>query len=303
MKYAICTENLKFSYSKTKREINNLSIEVPQNSIYGFLGPNGSGKTTTIKLILGLLKNKDNNIYYNDVDFKSNKIECLSNVGALIETPSLYEHLSARDNLRINARYRRNIKEARINEVLDIVSLKHVARKKVKTFSLGMKQRLGIALALLSEPSILILDEPTNGLDPNGIHEIRNLIIDINKRLNTTILISSHLLSEIEKLCTYVGILNNGELLFQDKVSVLKKSQSRNIVIEVETDNINKVHKSLKSQNIDSTIVENKNLNIALKRKSEIPDLINKLILGGATIYQVKIKNSLEDLFLTLTND
>jgi lantibiotic transport system ATP-binding protein len=165
----IKTENLNFSYSKIKTDIENLNLEVPKGSIYGFLGPNGSGKTTTIRLLLGLLNKDSGNVQIFREPFIGNRIKSLSKIGALIEDPSLYGHLNAKENLKIASNYRSNIPRGRIDEVLEIVKLSHVKNKKVKAFSLGMKQRLGLAITLLSNPELLILDEPTNGLDPKGI--------------------------------------------------------------------------------------------------------------------------------------
>ncbi len=170
------TNNLNFSYSKSNIDIQNLNLEIEKSSIYGFLGPNGAGKTTTIKLLLGLLKKQSGNIQLFGKSFSNNRIKSLAKIGALIENPSLYGHLTAKENLIIASNYRGNIPKSRIAEVLEIVKLSYTKNKTIKQFSLGMKQRLGLAIALLAKPELLILDEPTNGLDPKGIIEMRELI-------------------------------------------------------------------------------------------------------------------------------
>lgn len=301
--HKIETKNLSFSYRKLQKDIENLNLEIPDNSIYGFLGPNGSGKSTTIKLLLGLLNNSKSNIYYNEKAIKNNRIAYLAKIGSLIEGPSLYEHLTALENLKIAARYRKNVDASRCIEVLKIVKLDHVDNKRVNAFSMGMKQRLGIAIALLSQPEFLILDEPTNGLDPKGIHEMRDLINTINKNYGATVLISSHLLSEIEKLCTHVGIIKDGKLLFQNTVEKLKKSQQKKLRIELETDDASMLAKELKSLNLEYEIVNKNIVEVTVASKMEIPQLIDNLRLNMLAIYQVKIKNNLEDLFLQLTEN
>lgn len=180
--------------------VNNLSITVESGQIYGFLGRNGAGKTTTIRMLLGLIKPTKGNIKIFEKEFESNKTEILKNIGAMVETPGFYSNLTAKENLTINAKILGIQKENAIEEVLEIVGLASEKVKLFKNYSLGMKQRLGIARALLHNPELLILDEPTNGLDPIGIKEIRKLIKDLAQSRNITILISSHILSEIEQL-------------------------------------------------------------------------------------------------------
>ncbi|MFN6086771.1 MAG: ABC transporter ATP-binding protein, partial [Fluviicola sp.] len=198
---------LNHQFDKQNKILHDLSISVPKGSIYGFLGPNGAGKTTTLRLVLGLLKRQNGSIKVFEKEMSSNRINNLKNIGSLIEMPSLYGHLNARENLEI---YRKlyNLSKERVQEVLEIVDLAKTGKKKVKGFSLGMKQRLSIAIALLHSPELLILDEPTNGLDPNGIIEMRNLLKKLNEENGTTILISSHLLPEIEKIASHVGIIH-----------------------------------------------------------------------------------------------
>ena len=298
--YIIETSKLNFSYSKLNRGIEELNLKVPKGSIYGFLGPNGSGKSTTIRLLLGLLKKESGSIKLFGNSLKKKRLENLSKIGALIENPSLYEHLNALDNLKIAANYK-SIHKSRINEVLEIVKLTQAKHKKVKKYSLGMKQRLGIAIALLSKPEILILDEPTNGLDPKGIIEMRSLIKSLNKDYGTTIFISSHLLSEIEKTCSHVGIINKGKMLFQNTVIELKESQSDTVMINIESNDSEHLQQIISPFSVNTEIIDMYFVNTTVNNKNDIPYLIDEIRKAGIDIYQINVKNNLEDLFLTLT--
>jgi ABC-2 type transport system ATP-binding protein len=298
------TKNLNFSYSKNKKDIEDLELKVPKGSIYGFLGPNGSGKSTTIRLILGLLKKKSGTVaLFGELFNGQSRLKVLNKVGGLIENPSLYEHLNAIDNLKISANYRQNISSSRIFEVLEIVNLTNAKNKRVKEYSLGMKQRLGLAISLLSNPELIILDEPTNGLDPKGIIEMRTLIKDLNKKFGTTIFISSHLLSEIEKTCTHVGIIRNGKMLYQDTVASLKESKGTNIKFEIEVDKPIEGMSVLKNLKMENISLLDGFIQIEVKSKNEITDVIDVLRTERINIYQVSIKNNLEELFLSLTEN
>lgn len=212
--YTIETRDLSYKFAGNAPVLDNINLQVPTGSIYGFIGPNGAGKTTTLKLILGLLKKQNGKIEIFNQEFEQNRIAILQKTGSLIESPSFYGHLTAHENLQLlNKLYK--TPEQRIDELLTIVGLENTKKKKAGKFSLGMKQRLSIAIALLPNPSLLILDEPTNGLDPSGIIETRELLKKLNAEQNITIVISSHLLAEIEKLVTHVGIINRGKMLFQ----------------------------------------------------------------------------------------
>ena len=205
----ITTSALDFSFSSGRKVLNDINLAVPKGSIYGFLGPNGAGKTTTLRLILGLIKSSGDKVKIFGQDLNKERIFILHRIGSLIEQPSLYLHLTARENLEV-FRLSYGSDEKRIKEVLEIVGLSDTADKKARAFSLGMKQRLAIAIALLHDPELLILDEPSNGLDPNGIIEMRKLIIKLNQEFGKTILISSHLLTEMEKMATHLGIIHQG---------------------------------------------------------------------------------------------
>ncbi|WP_297417456.1 lantibiotic protection ABC transporter ATP-binding protein [Clostridium sp.] len=211
-KYIIETDKLTKRFGK-QIAVNNISLKVKQNVIYGLLGPNGAGKSTTLKLITGLLHPTSGQIIFNGEKWSRKKLE---DIGALIETPALYGNLTAKENLEVYIKLL-NLPKSRIDEVLEIVDLKNTNKKKASQFSLGMKQRLGIAIALLNHPKLLILDEPTNGLDPIGIQELRNLIKSFPRR-GITVILSSHILSEVEQVADYIGIISDGKLGYQDKI-------------------------------------------------------------------------------------
>ena len=230
----IQTTNLNFSFSNGVKTLQDVNLFVPKGSVYGFLGPNGAGKTTTLRLLLGLLKNQQGKLEIFGKEFGSHRIEILKRLGSLIEQPSLYLHLTAKENLDIY-RLIYKVDKSRINEVLKIVGLEYTGKKKAKQFSLGMKQRLSIAIALLHQPELLILDEPTNGLDPNGIIETRELIKKLNKEHNTTVIVSSHILNEVERMASHVGIIHKGKMLFQGTLTELQQMKSRQTSLEIET--------------------------------------------------------------------
>ncbi|MCL4146439.1 UNVERIFIED_CONTAM: hypothetical protein GTU68_054708 [Idotea baltica] len=297
--FVIKTENLSFSYSKKKQALKNVNINVPKGSIYGFLGPNGAGKSTTMQLLTGILPNKENNIFvFGDV--LSNQIPSIfSKIGALVESPSLYLHLSATDNLRCITQLK-EISETKIPEVLELVGLSKNANEKVKQFSLGMKQRLAIAMTLLGEPELLLLDEPVNGLDPTGMSDVRELLIKLNKEKGITVFISSHLLSEIEKMCTHIGIINQGEIRFEGTMDTLSKRGGQCNIL-VETSHLEK-HIELLKQTYPSLKVEAENLfRITLTSKEDIPEVSKFMIQNNIPIYQLKIEEGLEEWFLSLT--
>lgn len=217
----ITVSNLSHRFDNHHLILNNINMTIEEGSIYGFLGPNGAGKTTTLKLILGLLKKQTGDIHLFGKPMEEHRLENLKKMGSLIEMPSIYSHLTAKENLLIWQKiYRTPV--SRIPEVLELTGLSQTGTKKAGNFSLGMKQRLGIAVALLHRPPLLILDEPTNGLDPNGIVEIRELLKHLNQQHGITILISSHLLAEVEKVATHIGIIHQGVMRFEGALSNLQ---------------------------------------------------------------------------------
>ena len=297
--FAIETNNLSFGFNKKNSILKNINLKVERGSIYGFLGPNGAGKTTTIRLLLGLLPDPNNSVFLFNQNFLQNRIQCLSKTGALIEQPSLYEHLSGFDNLEIT-RQLRNLPKERIDAVSQTVRLSKAAYKKVKAYSLGMKQRLGIALALLPDPELLILDEPVNGLDPSGIMEMRELLQTINKTYSTTIFLSSHLISEVEKIVTHIGIINMGEMLFQGTINDLYNLQENELKVRIKTDNPQLAVAILTPS---YSIVDHEGtLDIMIQSTKEVNDIIHLLITNNVKVYEAATDSkNLEQIFLSMT--
>jgi ABC-type multidrug transport system ATPase subunit len=292
----IAVNNLSFSFG-TQKVLDQINLTVPKGSIYGFLGPNGSGKTTTIKLLLSLLKNNENNISLFGKPLNENREEVLKKIGSLIEAPALYHHLTGFANLKARAIVF-GINDERIHEILTIVGLTDAAQKKAGKYSLGMKQRLGIGLALLNNPELLILDEPTNGLDPNGIIEMRKLIQKLAKEHGKTIFISSHLLAEVERIATHVGILYHGKLSFEGKIEDLQGIKTADILIETDQ---NAAAKKLLESNY--TVIEQGNiLRIAYQNQEQIAAIVSALVYQQINVYSIyKEKKDLESLFLDIT--
>jgi ABC-2 type transport system ATP-binding protein len=296
------TQNLTYRFSEKEIILKNIQLQVPEGSIYGFLGPNGAGKTTTLKLILGLLKKQEGSISIFNKPFEKHRIEILKKVGSLIESPSLYTHLTAKENLKIWQKVYQ-CPMSRIDEVLEIVGLSETGKKKAGKFSLGMKQRLSIAIALLHSPTLLILDEPTNGLDPNGILEIRELLTKINRENGITIIISSHLLAEIEKMVTHVGIINKGEILFQGTLTELHEQQTKTSSIIFETNDSEKTSKILQSKGLVVS-VKNELVMIPFIDREVIAEIVSELVHAKIEVYQVStLKNDLESIFIDLTKN
>ncbi|HZG25335.1 MAG TPA: ATP-binding cassette domain-containing protein [Chitinophagaceae bacterium] len=209
----IDVKNLSFSYGK-QDILRNICLQVPENSIYGFLGANGAGKSTTIRVLMGLISAPENTVYFFGKEFTRHRVELLGKVGALIDFPTFYDHLSAWANLKVITKLL-GIKDNAINHALEKVGLDSVYDKKVRTFSVGMKQRLGLAIALINNPTVLILDEPASGLDPLGIIELRKLLTDLQQDHGKTIFVSSHILDELEKIATHLAIIHKGHIRFQ----------------------------------------------------------------------------------------
>ncbi len=216
----IQTKNLTKSYAGF-HAISNVNLHIPKGTVYGFLGPNGAGKSTTMKLFLGLTRPTAGSFTIDGKTFPKNRVEILKEIGSMIEAPAFYGNLSGEENLEI-IRKILGLPKSSVTEALETVGLAPFKNRPAKKYSLGMKQRLGLAGALIGKPPILILDEPTNGLDPAGIHEIRSLIRSLPDRYDCTVLVSSHLLSEMERMADYIGILNRGHLLFEGTLDELE---------------------------------------------------------------------------------
>ncbi|GAB2985788.1 ABC transporter ATP-binding protein [Mucilaginibacter puniceus] len=294
----IKTEGLTFNFGN-QTVVKNLSLQVPEGSIYGFLGPNGAGKTTTIKLLLNLLKTQEGNIEIFGQQFDTHRKQILSQIGSLVEQPAIYAHLTGKENL-YNRAILLQIAENRVDEMLDLVHLTHAAHKKAGNYSLGMKQRLGIALALLSDPKLLILDEPTNGLDPNGIIEIRELLIRLVLEHKKTVFISSHLLAEIERMATHVGIINNGQLLFQGSIKDLQEISQPLVYIEAE--NAVDAANLLTKNGFTVVEVDDNHLSVAYQSKQKTGQINTLLNQNGYVVYSIhKTQKDLEALFLDIT--
>lgn len=294
-------QNLSFAYNSRETIIHDVSLHVKKGSIYGFLGPNGSGKTTIIRLILNLLKHKTGTIRIDGNEVDRNSSAIFSRIGSMIESPSLYNHLSGLENMKIFALYY-NVPATRITEVLETVGLTDAANKTVKRYSLGMKQRLGIAICLLHDPDLLILDEPLNGLDPQGIAEMRNLFFKLSHEDGKTIFISSHLLSEIESTCDHIGIISKGKLLFNGQIAELKNNQGGNLNYKLETDDLEKAKVQLSALPAVSFRQEGNQIMIEFSDRKDVPVAVRGLTEGGIDIYNFqRIENNLEDLFLELT--
>lgn len=297
--FIIETNQLDYSFTPPKKILHNLSLRIPKNSIYCFLGPNGAGKTTTLRTLLGLLKTNPREISMFGQPFHSNRISILKRIGSLIEQPSLYGHLTGGENLEV-FRLSYSCEKSRIKEVLAITGLYDARNQLVRTYSFGMKQRLAIALALLHDPELLILDEPTNGLDPQGIIETRHLIKMLHQEFNKTILISSHLLSEVEKIATHFGIIHKGHLLFQGTREALQELRSDNAKFEIEAGDIDRALVVLENKFV-ARKMDDSTLCVEGISKDQAPELIELLVEQKIMIYKAGfIQNNLEDQFIQI---
>ncbi len=289
-------ENLSKSYDKNL-VLKNINLEIEEGSIFGLIGPNGAGKSTLMKSILGLVKKDSGSIslYGKEINAKNQK-ETNKNLGSLIENPSFYDHLTAYDNLDLICDMK-NIKKDNIDKVLKDVGLFTSKNKKARDFSLGMKQRLGIAIALIGNPKFLILDEPINGLDPYGIEEMRDLFKNIVKNSNTSILISSHILDEIEKISSHIGILKNGVLTYSGSLKEYRNLHPPVIVLKT-SDNL----KASKLLELPQGNILDDYLVLGNKSEEEVAKII-KILVNTVDIYRVeKRKESLEKLFIQETS-
>lgn len=287
------TQNLTKLYGK-RAAVDSLSLSVPEGSVYGFIGPNGAGKSTTMKMLLGLVKPNAGEIRLLGKPLtQQNRLALLRQTGSLIESPACYGHLTGEENLQILAELK-NVPKRDIDRVLEIVELTDSRRRRVQQYSLGMRQRLGIAQALLGSPKLLILDEPTNGLDPSGIQQMRSLIKDMPNRCGATVLISSHLLGEMEQMVDQVGIINHGRLLFQGGLSELRRHSQGDIILRVL--HPEKAALVLERQAAGDTF------RLPAMQEPQLARLVAELASAQAGVVELRRETkTLEEIFLSLT--
>jgi ABC-2 type transport system ATP-binding protein len=283
----------------SKTIIDHLSFEVPKGEVFGFLGPNGAGKTTTIRMMVGLMKITEGEILIDGLSITKNFETAIAKIGAIVENPEMYKYLTGYQNLVHFARMSAGVTKDRIQEVIRLVALENRIHDKVKTYSLGMRQRLGVAQALLAKPSLLILDEPTNGLDPAGIRELRDYLRKLTQEEGISVVVSSHLLSEMELMCDRVAIIQNGKLVDVRLIKEYTNEDDKNkIVFEVDQKEL-ALSVLASTSYIAISLLEG--LEFALERE-QIAEVNALLVRGGVNVYSIKpITQTLEDKFLAMT--
>jgi len=280
--------------------IKGISFEVKEGEVYGFLGPNGSGKTTTIRMIVGLIKPNSGNIRINGYDVQKQFVKAVSSVGCIVENPDMYLDFTGRENLNIFAKLYGNVDSKRIDEVVEIIGLKDRIDDKVKKYSLGMKQRLGLGQALLPKPKLLILDEPTNGLDPLGIIDFRNIVKSLANEYNTAVFVSSHILSEIEQLCDKVAFIDNGLIKSIEKINGLSSNSTEKIILKI--NEIEKAKQLLEEVSFVKKVEEKEGSLIITADKDCYSMLITILSAKGIQILDInRIHQNLEDRFMEIS--
>lgn len=294
------TNDLSFAFRKEQPILSSIRIGVPKGSIYGFLGPNGAGKTTTMRLLTGLLPQQGHHIRFFGQPLEGQLPALFHRIGSLIETPSLYLHLSGLDNLRLVARMR-GLSEKMAAPALEWVGLQNAARRRARQYSLGMKQRLAIAMALLNEPELLMLDEPVNGLDPAGMVEIRELLKELNYQKGITIFISSHLLYEVEKMCSHIGIIHRGQMRFEGTIEQLAaqahaaKRLTITLPLAAHWVSLLQAHyEGVRAPQPDK-------LQLTIPRREEAARINKMLVEAGADVYELRLHDSLEEWFMEMT--
>ena len=288
-------ENLCKTFGK-KQILKNVSLQIEEGDILGFIGPNGAGKTTTIKLILGLQGITSGKVTINGYDIEKEFTKAIEKVGAIVENPDMYMYLTGYENLKLVANMYKGITQSKIDEIVKLVKLENRINDKVSKYSLGMRQRLGIAQAILHSPKLLILDEPTNGLDPEGIKEMRELLIELAQKQKMAILISSHNLAELDNFCNKVCIIKNGEVIETSEIEEIKKTNNINYeIIQIEnTENIKEIIK-------EAIILDEKHFKIKIE-KDEVPELVVKLVKNNIRVFGIKEEEkTLEDAFFEKT--
>ena len=295
--YIIETKDITKKYGKYQ-VLNKLSVHIKENSIYGLIGKNGTGKTTLIRIICGLQDPTNGTYFINKIDNKTKDISLVrKKIGAIIERPSIYEEMNAKDNIICQMKLVGLTNYQDVSKILDVVGLSNVGNKKARYYSLGMKQRLGIALALVNNPNILILDEPINGLDPEGIIEIRELILKLNKEKHITILISSHYLDELSKVATHYGFIDKGRII--EEISSEELNKKLTSFIELKVNNLKSFTNYFKNNNIPYEIKDNNIINIY--KDYNIQKFITELTNNNLEIESITKKNeSLEEYYINL---
>lgn len=290
-----------------KSAVDRLNLEIPEGSIYGFLGPNGAGKSTTMKMILGLIASDGGTIEIDGAEMNGkNRISILRQVGSLIEAPSYYGNLTAYENLQISCMLR-SLPLQEIDRVLSIVRLESQKKKKTAHYSLGMKQRLGLANALLGSPKLILLDEPTNGLDPAGIHEMRELVKSLPKQYGMTVMISSHLLSEMEQTADHIGIISRGELIFQDTLPSLQARSTRSIWLRTSDDACaaNLLNRTLMASTPGfPPLAREDGIQLPWLPDDKLSALLKDLWNHGLDLYRIEERSqNLEDIYLGMVKE
>jgi len=279
--------------------VDNLDLSVPQGSVYGFLGPNGAGKTTTIRMLLGLIRPTAGCVRLFGSPLQGNETTVLAKTGSLVEAPAIYPHLTGRENLEVIRRLR-TATSAQVSHALAMVGLESAADRRAGAYSLGMIQRLGLAAALMTLPQLLILDEPTNGLDPAGIHEVRELIRRLPREYGMTVFVSSHLLGEVEQTATHIGIIQAGQLIFQGTPDGLRQRYQDHITVKV--DQPEAAQQALRLAGWQVAHNGNHTLRVVANGEADASLLASQLVGSGYSVYHVALEQpSLEDIFLQLT--
>ena len=298
--YLIETRGLTRRFGK-QLAVDDVNLVVPEAGVYGFLGPNGAGKTTAIRMLLGLCRPNAGEVHLFGLPLAANRLSLLRRVGALVESPSLYPHLTGRENLEVTRRVLGAQREL-IDTALRSTKLTQDANRRVREYSLGMRQRLGLALALLTKPELLILDEPTNGLDPAGIHEMRDMIRSLPAEFGVTVFLSSHLLSEVEQIASHIGIIHEGRLLFQGTLSELQADQQVQLTLGV-----NEADQAIDTLTAAGWSVQRRAdglLSVSAKTSEEAVRINKLLVEQGIEVFHLSlVRASLEDIFLTLTGE
>ena len=299
MEAIIQMEKVGLAFRKGIPILSDLDLNVPRGSVYGFLGPNGAGKTTTLRILLGLLKHQSGTVRVFNQDISVHRSDILRHTGSLIESPSIYGHLSAIENLQV-WRVLYNVPQQRMNEVLTLVGLENTGTKPARHFSLGMKQRLAIAVALLHRPTLLVLDEPTNGLDPEGILEIRDLLKQLNREHGISIIVSSHLLSEIERVASHIGIIHHCSMKFEGSLEELKAMSAASGRVHIKASDMERVGRVLDDHRV-SFIFRDNGIQLPAMMPIEIAKINRLLVHADCEVHHLALeKNDLEAIFINL---